>query len=374
MEKKPFIINKAQQPVSENLTSEILKTSDSLSFHSSLEGYKPSPLHELKGLARHVQVGKIYMKDESHRFGLNAFKGLGASYAIYKILQKNPEIGTFCTATDGNHGRAVAWAAKIFGKQARIFVPKDTTAARIQAIRNEGAIVEQLKENYDETCAYAAEKSKEGGWELVQDTSWEGYEEIPAQIMAGYLTQFREMEESIHGLPIPEVDVVFLQAGVGSWPASAAWYYQSRYGKNRPKIVLVEPSESSGILESFRKGKRSKPVGNYSTIMAGLNCGIPSLNAWEILKNAVDVAMEMDDAHAKKAMKRLHDPLGDDLKIISGESGVAGFAGFLALLKDSQYREVKEYLKIGKSSRLLFYSTEGATDPDNYQRVIQEEC
>ena len=369
---QPYNLNKNVAPAQQNNTSELLRVSQSLEFHSSLENYEPTPLLELKRLAKNLKVQNIYVKDEASRFGLNAFKGLGASYAIHKLLEKDPDITTFCTTTDGNHGRAVAWAAELFGKKARVFVPKETTRPRIEAIEAQGAIVKQLPMNYDDACAHAAEMSRAHGWCLVQDTAWEGYEEIPALIKAGYITQFKELEESVHTLPEAQVDVVFLQAGVGSWPAAAVWYYSNRYGKAAPKIVLVEPRESSGILESFRKSKRTYPSGKNGSIMAGLNCGIPSLSAWEILKVTVDAAMEIEDSFAQAAIKKLYYPEGEDPQIIAGESGVGGIAGLIALTTDPRFEDLKKELKISRDSRILIYNSEGATDPENFKRIIQK--
>ena len=371
MKYQPYHINTGKKSIPENRVTRILEDSQSLEFHSSLESYAPTPLVELKGLAEELGVQNILLKDESHRFGLNAFKGLGASYAIYRILEKAPEVHTFCTATDGNHGRAVAWAARLFNKKAVVFVPQETTPARIEAIRSQGAIVEQLRLNYDDTCKYAAQQSKERNWKLVQDTAWESYEEIPALIKAGYITHFRELENSIHSLPEAKMDFVFLQAGVGSWPAAAAWYYCNRYGEKSPKLVLVEPRESSGILESFRQGYRCEPTGKLESIMAGLNCGIPSLSAWEILKNSVDAAMEVEDIFAENAMRKLYHPCGEDPRVIGGESGVGGLAGLLAVTTDSRFSELKAALGIGPASKILVYNTEGDTDPETFRRIIE---
>lgn len=365
-----FYINPSEKKLPENLTNSILRSSDSLSFHKSLNNYKPTPLVELKELAKQLGVGQIFIKDESHRFGLNAFKGLGASYAIHKILEKNPEIETFCTATDGNHGRAVAWSAKLFKKNSYVFVPVDTTAARIEAIRKEGAIVEKINGNYEATCAYARKMSEENGWTLVQDTATEDYEEIPAHIKAGYLTHFQELENTIHKLPEPGMDIVFLQSGVGSWPAAAAWYYTKRYGLKSPKLVIVEPVEAAGMLASFKKGERCSPAGNFKTMMAGLNCGIPSYAAWDILKTTADASIAIEDRFMEATIKILNSPVGKDPQVISGESGAGGFAGFLAIVTDERFTEVKNYLGINSNSRILCYSTEGATDPENFKKII----
>lgn len=366
-----YFLQSKRASLPENQTVRALRESTSLEFHRTIGDYKPSPVVELPSLAIELGIGNLFLKDESHRFGLNAFKGLGASYAIHKLLERDPEISTFCTATDGNHGRAVAWSARLFGKKARVFVPVETTRARIEAIENEGAIVEQLEEHYDKTCAHAARISREKGWQLVQDTAWEGYEEIPAWIKAGYLTHFRELETSLHGLPKVGVDVVFLQAGVGSWPASAAWYYHNRFGSEGPSVVLVEPRESSGILQSFRKGERTEPKGRLDSIMAGLNCGIPSSTAWKILRATTDAAMEIEDSWAENAIRRLYYPTGGDPRITAGESGAGGMAGLIAMMTDPRFEGLKQALEISSDSRILVYSTEGATDPENFRKIIK---
>lgn len=367
---KPYFLNTPSNLLPKSLTTDILGNNEAYAFHRSLPEYQPTPLLELPALAKHFGVANIYIKDESQRFGLNAFKGLGASYAVHCLLQKQPQLETFCTATDGNHGRAVAWSARRAQKKSVVYVPRDTTPARIAAIEQEGAAVVKIEGDYDETCAHAAHLSQENGWQLVQDTAWEGYEEIPAQIMAGYLTHLHELEGTLHTLPTPAIDAVFLQVGVGSWAASAAWYYLNRYGQSRPTLLVVEPAASDGILESFKQGQRAYPKGDLQTIMAGLNCGIPSFSAWEILKNSVDAAMRVEDAWAKQAMKMLYSPLGCDPQLVAGESGVGGVAGFLALMSDPQHRELKAALKLSRHSRILFYNTEGATDPERFQQII----
>lgn len=365
-----YYLNKPSNQLPDTLTTGILKGSDALSFHQSLDVYQPTPLLHLPALASHYGVGDIYVKDESHRFGLNAFKGLGPSYAIHQLLQENPGIKVFCTATDGNHGRAVAWAARKAGKEAVVFVPENTTQARIEAIEKEGARVEKIEDNYDQTCAHAREESEQEGWQLVQDTAWEGYEQIPAWIMAGYLTHFQELEMGLHSLPKPPVDLVFLQAGVGSWAASAVWYYLNRYGEDRPKIVVVEPAESDGILESFKQGRRVEPRGKLDSMMAGLNCGIPSSAAWEILQSGVDAVMRIEDSYSARAIRELYYPKEEDPRITAGESGAAGLGGFIALMHDQRFKGLKDTLDINENTRFLFYSTEGATDPDNFEKII----
>lgn len=366
-----FYIHQPSNQLSDSFTNRILKESRPRTFHESLPVYKPTPLLRLPAFASKYGVKDVFVKDEAPRFGLNAFKGLGPSYAIHTILNEKPEVEVFCTATDGNHGRAVAWAARQSGKEAVVFVPQDTTRARMVAIEQEGAKVEKIEANYDQTCAHAREESKRQGWQLVQDTAWEGYEEIPALIMAGYLTHFQELENSLHTPVTPAVDLVFLQAGVGSWAASAIWYYLNRYGQNRPKIVVVEPRESDGILESFKQGHRVEPKGNLHSMMAGLNCGIPSSTAWEILQRGADAVMRIEDSYSARAMRELYSPKEKDPQIIAGESGAGGLGGFIALMTDSRFEELRNFLEVGKDSRVLFYNTEGATDPENFSAIVK---
>lgn len=365
-----YFINDPNNKLADNLTNTILQKSKAKSFHSSLPFYKATPLVHLPNLSKKYKLGNIYLKDESLRFNLNAFKGLGASYAINKILKDKPHIQTFCTATDGNHGRAVAWAATYFDKKSVVLVPKDTTSQRIAAIEKEGARVEQVDGNYDACCEYAKALSKKNGWQLVQDTAWKGYEDIPAQIMAGYLTLFQEMEDTVHTLPQSGIDIVFLQAGVGSFAAAGVRYYLERYGANRPKIVIVEPKEADAILCSFKKGEITTSTGNSQTIMAGLNCGTPSLGAWDILKNGVDVSIKIDDSYSKKAIRELYYPAGSDQRVISGESGAGGLGGFISIMTEAKFKPLKKELNINEDTNILFVSTEGATDLDMFNQII----
>ena len=367
---KKYHLNTPNNSISNSFTNTLLKKHNAIKFHLSLTDYKATPLIHLPHLSKKYNVGNIYVKDESHRFGLNAFKVLGASYAMNQCLAKNQAIETFCTATDGNHGRAVAWSAKKLGKMAVVFVPRDTSLKRIKVIEQEGAKVIQIDGNYDDACQKAKNASNVNNWTLIQDTAWEGYEEIPAMIMSGYLTLFKELEDSIHTPSKPKIDIVFLQAGVGSMAASGIYYYLNKYGANRPKLVIVEPEEADGILLSFFNNKISTSQGNSTTIMAGLNCETPSLGAWDLLKNGVDVSMKISDGYAKQAMRELYFPIADDKQIISGESGAAGFAGFLAIMNDTNYKTVKKTLDINNNSNILFISTEGDTDKHIFKNII----
>lgn len=364
-------LNFPNHKLGNTLTDRILLESDSLEFHKTLSNYSDSKLYNLKNLSQKLGFEAIYLKDESTRFNLNSFKGLGASYAIHRILLKDPNISVFCTATDGNHGRAVAWSASIHNKTSVVYVPKDTTKQRINAISQYGGEVIQLNMNYEETCNYAANQSNLNNWMLVQDTSWIDYEEIPALIMAGYLTHFKEMEDIINLHEEPKVDIIFLQCGVGSWPASCIWYYLNRYKQSKPKIVLVEPDESSGVLNSFKNNLRVSPKGNFKTIMAGLNCGVPSKSAWRIIKNGCDASISISDEYSKNAMRTLFNPIKDDPKIISGESGAAGLGGLLKCIKDPGLSKLNQHIGLNSESRILIFSTEGDTDKASFESIIK---
>lgn len=367
-----YFLNQPTNIIPKGLTSSILENEDAFPFHKSLSNYKPTPLYRLTDLANSYGVGSIFIKDESHRLGLNAFKGLGASFAVHKVLEKNPKVTTFCTATDGNHGRALAWAASIKGKNAVVYVPKNTTKERIDNIASEGATVVDTGENYDDTCEIAKISAIKNNWTLVQDCAWEGYEEIPAYVMAGYLTEFKEIEMQWKEFDSPKINLVLFQAGVGSWAASGIWHFINQHRRDRPKFVIVEPYNAHGILSSFHEGKRVQPKCNFDTIMAGLNCGLPSMTAWEIIRNFTDACIRIKDEYAKEVMRELYHPSNDDPRIISGESGVGGLAGLKYLMTNPQAEPLKQHLGITASANVLVVSTEGATDKEMFQKIVRK--
>lgn len=358
---KPYYINEPNRILAETPAISILENNDPSHFHSLINGYRPTPLFHLPGLSQKYNVGNIYVKDESNRFGLHSFKALGASYAIHRILSEKPEAKVFCTATDGNHGCAVAWAARRFNKEAVVFVPETITSNRIKAIKNEGARVIKVDGNYDYSCEIAKYESKNNNWQLVQDTSWEDYVEIPSLIMAGYLTLFKEMETNLHPPRKPKIDIVILQAGVGSFAGAGIYYYLKKYGINSPGIVIVEPKEADGILTSFKRNRISTSKGNSCTVMAGLNCETPSFISWDLLKSGVDISIRIEDRYAKKAVKELHSSIDSDPRILAGESGAAGFAGFISIMEEKQFIGIRNELDINETTNILFINTEGDT-------------
>ncbi|MBN1386862.1 MAG: diaminopropionate ammonia-lyase [Bacteroidales bacterium] len=367
---KNGFINNNYSRIPDNSTTRILDASDSISFHSSLHDYAPTPLYKLPELARQYKVSNIYLKDESHRFGLNSFKALGASYAVNKLISNNQAFDTLCTATEGNHGRALAWSARIFNKKCIVFVPGDTALSRIKAIENEGARVVRVDGDYDDACKQAESTSLVEGWSLVQDSAWQGYEVIPAYIMAGYLTAYAELEEDLHRVN-QDIDIVMLQAGVGSWAAAGIWYFHARYGKKTPKIIVVEPEEADCILSSFRSGRRTRSAGSNKTIMAGLNCSTASSIAWDIIHSSAMASISISDSSVIKTIKKLYYPSGSDQRIISGESGAAGLAGFMEIMESEEFKPLQEHLDISDKTNVLVFNTEGSTDPVSFNDIIK---
>lgn len=361
-------------PLNRDITG-ILKESNPYSYHKAIRGYKPTPLISLPGMAKRLNLSSLHVKDESERFGLKAFKALGASYAVYRYLQENPGEYVFCAATDGNHGRALAWACRQFGQLARIFVPGYTTSQRIKSIRKEGAFAYKIDGGYDSTVEFAKNESIKNGWVLLQDTSWENYCRIPSWVVAGYQTLCSEIEEQVDSLSgshqLPYYDIVFLQCGVGSWASSVIWYYRNRYGDNSPMFIIVEPSGSNGALSSLLNDRPSNPSSQSDTIMAGLNCGVPSLISWPVLRNFADCFMVIEDDDARLAMRSLYYPCGKDPRVISGESGAAGMGGLLKLLREPDGSVVKKKLGIDKGLKVLLINTEGDTDRRSFRKIVK---
>jgi len=368
--------------------------SDSIAFHKTLPGYATTPLVTLPDLAKSLGTAAVYVKDESYRFGLNAFKSLGASFAVYSWLQKQhtarfgkrftpsefvsgevtKRIGpvTFTTATDGNHGRAVAWTARFIGQKAVIFMPKGSVPARIDAIRKLGAEVNIVDGDYDQAVRTAAREAEKHGRQVISDTSWPGYTEIPGWIQLGYYTLLCEVDDEVASRSDKAPTIVFVQAGVGALAAAVGAYYANVPHHKRPVLVSVEPTGAACMLESaeIADGKPHTSRGSGKTIMAGLNCATPSMIAWPVIMSAFDAFIAVDDAWAEKAMRSLARPAAGDPPVTSGESGAAGMAALLALMSDEAPRDTRKCLHLTKSSRVLVISTEGATDPDNCARII----
>jgi diaminopropionate ammonia-lyase len=347
-------------------------TDDVRAFHRSLPGYVPTPLVPLPALAAELGLRELWLKDESRRFGLNAFKALGAAYAVHRLRDR--PVTTVATATAGNHGRAVAWAARVAGKRAVIFVPAHTAAARIDIIRLEGAEVVVVEGTYDDAVRRAAAESATNDWQVVSDQAYPGYEEIPRWIMAGYATLFAEVEEQ-GGRGWPGPGIVLLQAGVGGLASAGVRHYLGRGAERRPRLVAVEPIEAAGLLESITSptGEMGVARGSQKTIMAGLNAATPSLAAWPTIRAGIDLFLAVADGFAESAMRRLHAGGGGDARVIAGETGAAGLAGLLALCREPALAEPRAALGLGREARVLVVNTEGATDPASYRTIVGAE-
>ena len=357
-----------------------------LALHRVLPGYEPTPLRDCPAMARELGLGRILVKDESTRFGIDAFKGLGASYAVFRVLDhrwraltgqaldpgllRDPAVRarlgslTFAAATDGNHGRAVAWTAQLIGQCAVIFMPDDTAPARIASIEREGASVELVPGTFDDCVSVCAENAAAQGWIVIADTAYPGNMEIPGHIMTGYSTIFAEIAEQAAQAPF---DVVLLPAGVGGLAAAAAASLVMQHGAARPRLVCVEPEESACFLESILHG-RGTPIparGNQRSMMVGLCCAMPSLLAWPVIRDAIDLFLAIEDDLALAAMRLYHRH-----GITSGESGASTLAGLLALLGRAECAPARERLRLDRDSSVLLINTEGATDPENYRRVV----
>lgn len=361
-----------------------------MAFHKSFPGYSPTKLVRLDGLAKKLGVGSLYVKDESTRFGLNAFKGLGGSYCVGRLLAdrigisedelafevlKQPDARkvagslTLATTTDGNHGRGIAWAARELGCSAIVYMPKGSSQERLENIRALGAKAEITDLNYDDTVRLTARIAKEQGWELVQDTAWEGYEETPTRIMQGYTTLALEAAQQL-GDKAPTH--VFLQAGVGAMSGAVAAFLADYYRDERPRVVIVEANAADCVFRTAEAddGELHIVTGDLSTIMAGLSCGEPCTVGWEMMRRYADHFVSVPDAVTEQGMRTLANPVGDDEAIVSGESGAVTTGLLIELMTDEALADIRKTIGLGPDSRVLCISTEGDTDRENYQRIV----
>lgn len=363
-------------------------------FHESFPQYSTTPLAKLDNMASYLGVKELYVKDESYRFGLNAFKVLGGSFAMARYIagQTNKDVSelpynvltsdklreefgqaTFFTATDGNHGRGVAWAANRLKQKAVVFMPKGSTKTRFDNIAKENATVTIEEVNYDECvrmAAAAAAKTPNGV--VVQDTAWDGYEEIPAWIMQGYGTMAMEATEQLNEDGCDRPTHVFVQAGVGSLAGAVTGYFVNRYPENPPKIVVAEAEAAACLYKgaAAKDGKIRFVEGDLETIQAGLACGEPNTISWDILKNHVTVFAACPDWVATKGMRLLAAPFKGDPQVISGESGAVPTGLLASIMQMDEYKELKDYLQLDENSRVLVFSTEGDTDPDRFKEIV----
>ena len=365
-------------------------------FHATIDGYKATPLVSLESLAEKLSVSKIYVKDESKRFGLNAFKGLCATYAMARLLCEKLEVDietidynyfklpevkekikdmVFVTATDGNHGRAVAWAAAQLGCGSIVYMPKGSSLRRLQHIKDTGAEAFITDVNYDDAVRLAKEKADEIGGALIQDTAWEGYEKVPNWITQGYTTMAAEAIDQMNSDGSIRPTHVFLQAGVGSFAGGILGYFTNIFKDEPPVTIIAEPENAACIYESALADdeKPHSVTGDLNTIMAGLACGEPNTVTWPILRDFAQAYVSCPDYVAAKGMRILAVPLGNDKKVISGESGAVGLGLLALLLEREELKILKDKLKLNENSVIICFSTEGDTDPKQYQAIISQQ-
>ena len=358
-------------------------------FHSKIPDYRPTPLYSLPAFASALGVQQVLVKDESQRFGLNAFKMLGGAWAIARLLceeyaldinafsfdtfrKQHPKPITFATTTDGNHGRGVAWAARQLGQHAVIYMPKGSAQARVNHITDLGAECIVTDMNYDDTVRLTMRTAEEKGWKVVQDTAWEGYTSVPTWIMQGYATLADEAVEQMQAMECGAPTHVFLQAGVGAMAAGVLGYLSDVYAPGTLHAVVVEPDKADCLFRSAALGKIVNVGGEMNTIMAGLACGEPNPLGWPLLRDCVRQFISCEDRVAALGMRVLGNPLGDDPRIISGESGAPGMGVLAAILHHPQAQQLKNTLKLTPHSRVLLINSEGDTDPQHYREVVWE--
>jgi diaminopropionate ammonia-lyase len=352
---------------------------------TSWPGYEPTPLRQLSRLAARAGIGEILYKDEADRFGIGSFKALGGAYAVFRVLQRHifataqrtvfaRELASGrCTdltssvtvtgATDGNHGRSVAWGARTFGCCCVIYVPDSVSEGRCRAIEAYGAEVRRLPGTFDDAVRKASADAAAQGWHVVPDTSAEGGREVPRDVMQGYALIADEALAQCGALS----SHVFVQGGVGGLAASTCAYLWERCGAERPRLIVVEPQAADCIFRSARAGRPTPAEGTLETIMGGLACGEVSPLAWQILDTGADAFVTIDDGAAADCMRLLADGRCGDGPIVAGESGVAGLAALLLACDNAQARAA---LDLQPDSRILVIGTEGATDPETWRAIV----
>jgi diaminopropionate ammonia-lyase len=361
-------------------------------FHRSIPGYLGTPLAKLDHLASYLGVKGFYVKDESQRFNLKAFKVLGASYAVARYIAQRlgrdiselsyediispatkAQLGeiTFYAATDGNHGRAVAWAARQLGQKSVICMPAGSSQARLESIQAEGAKAWVTELNYDDAIRYVSSLAAEDPHGVViQDTTWPGYEDIPGWIIQGYSAMAAEADEQLRLFGEDQPTHVFVQAGVGAMAGAVQGYYANTYGEHCPITTIVEASAADCIYRSALANKQVAVGGELSTMMAGLACGEACSLSWDVLKARADFFVSAPDWVTARGMRVLAAPLRGDEPVISGESGAVGVGLASVVLTDPSYSDLRTALGLGEHSVIMCFSTEGNTDPETWRSIV----
>lgn len=371
-----------------NAVNTVLKPADfDAAFEeiTTWENYAPTPLYRLTDLANKIGIADIMYKDESPRFGLQSFKALGGAYAGLRVIQREltrqlnrdvsvaeirsgalaEHIGriTLTSATDGNHGRSLAWGAQLFGAPCRIYIHEFVSENRAQAMRDYGAEVIRISADYDESVRVTRRESDENGWFVVSDTSWDGYTQAPTDVMSGYGVMVDEISVDLSESPTH----LFIQGGVGGLAAAVTARMRQKFG-NATRIVMVEPALAACLYESGKSGVATTVTVHEETIMAGLSCGEPSALAWEILNEEVSDFLTIPESVVGPAMRLTANPPGNDPVITAGESAICGLA---ALIMASLTPAMKKQLGLDQHSRVLLIGSEGITDREVYAQIMQ---
>ncbi|MGB7271196.1 MAG: diaminopropionate ammonia-lyase [Albidovulum sp.] len=350
------------------------------------EGYAPTPLVSLSALAARIGVDEILYKDEGPRFGLGSFKALGGSYAAQRVLQREvarmtgKEVSledirlgrykaecaaiTLVSATDGNHGRSLAWGCQRFGAPCRIYIHAEVSEGRAQAMRDLGADVIRIAGDYDASVALAKSEAEKNGWFVVSDTSWPGYSQPPRDVMSGYGVMTDEICETLERAPTH----VFLQGGVGGLAAGVVAGLRQYWGAKSPRVIIVEPELAACLFESAKTGTATSVAIAEETLMAGLSCGEPSELAWDILAEEASDFLTIPESIVAPTVRLLARPIGGDPAVEAGESAIAGLAALIAARQD---KGLSEKLDLDTNSRVLLIGSEGVTDPAIFKMIME---
>ena len=344
------------------VTKEMIE--DSIKVISNWNDYQPTPLIELNKLANLIGVKKIYYKDESQRFELGSFKALGGAYAVEKIVDSKKNI-IVSTATAGNHGRSVAWAAQKIGIKCKIFISENVSESRAKAMKKYGAEIIRVKGNYENSLQECKKISNKNNWEIIQDVSWENYEKVPQLIMAGYTIMIKEIFDQIENDSITHV---FLQAGVGGMAASMIAGF-AEFSENVPKFIIVEPENADCVFKSIKNNKPTKVNIKKETLMGGMSCGDVSTVAWKILQNSINYCLTISDEAISSVVALLAESRLSDQKIVAGECSTPGITALIGAFKNNNYLNK---LELNSNSKVLIFGCEGSTDKKMYQKLLNE--
>lgn len=339
-------------------------------FHRGLPGHAPTPLVRRRFLARALGIADLYVKHEGTRFGLGAFKGLGASWALHRLTRMEPgSFGTVSAASEGNHGRAVAWAARLQGVPCTIFLPAHVAEERVANIRREGATVVRVEGRYEDAVLRCDVESRSNGWQVISDVGYKGYLDIPNLVVEGYSTLFHEVDEQVETAGLPQPDVVLVPGGVGGILHAAVAHYGGRAGV---QVVGVEPSSADCLTTSLESpdGSPTAANGDGNTTMACLNCAEVSLSSWPAIREGVDAMIAIDEDSAVEGVQLLYRAAPGDTALEAGNSGAATTGALAAIMRDPQLQGLRHHLQLGPSSRVLVLCTEGAINRAEFERCL----